>query len=61
MGVGDKASEADVDGAAETSADRSCGAEVGNALPVVELAAHRNHAATHILTALLAHKASVDA
>lgn len=61
MGVGDEAGEADVDGAAKTSADRRRGAIVGDALPVVELAAHRDHAAPHVLTAFLAHEAGVDA
>lgn len=61
MGVGDEAGEADVEGAAETSADRRGGAKVGDALSVVELAAHRDHAAAHILAAFLAHEAGVDA
>lgn len=61
VGVGDEAGEADVDGAAETSADRRRGAKVGDALPVVELAAHWDHAAPHVLAALLAHEAGVDA
>lgn len=61
VGVGDEAGEADVDGAAETSADWRSGAKVGDALPVVELAAHGDHAAAHVLAALLAHEAGVDA
>lgn len=61
VGVGDEAGEADVDGAAETSADGRRGAKVGDALPVVELAAHGDHAAPHVLTAFLADKAGVDA
>lgn len=60
MGVGNEAGEADVDGAAETSADRRRGAKVGDALTVVELAAHRDHAATHVLAAFLAHEAGVN-
>lgn len=61
VGVGDEAGEADVDGAAETSADRRRGAKVGDALPVVELATDRDHAAPHVLAAFLAHEAGVDA
>lgn len=58
--VGDEAGEADVEGAAESSADGCRRAKVGDALPVVELAAHRDHAAAHILAAFLAHEAGVD-
>lgn len=61
MRVGDEAGEADVDGAAETSADRRRRAKVGDALPVVELATHRDHAAPHVLATFLAHEAGVDA
>lgn len=59
--VGDEAGEADMKGAAEPSANRRSGAKVGDALPVVELAAHRDHAAAHILAAFLANEAGVDA
>lgn len=60
MGVGNEAGEADVDRAAETSIDGRRRTEVSNALPMVKLPTHRNHAAPHILTALLTHKAGVN-
>lgn len=47
--------------AAEASVQRGGGSVVGDTLSVVKLPTHRNHAAPHILTALLTHKAGVDA
>lgn len=49
-----------MDGAAETSVHRYGRGEGGDALAVVKLPTHRNHAAPHILTALFTHEAGVD-
>lgn len=59
-GVGDEAGEADVDGAAEASVNRSRGAEGGDALPVIKLPTNGDHTAPHVLTALFTDKAGVD-
>lgn len=49
-----------MDRAAETSIHGRRRTEVSDALPVVELPAHGNHTAAHVLTALLTHKAGVN-
>lgn len=60
VGAGDEAGEADVDGAAEASVHRCSRGVVCDALSVVKLPTHRNHAAAHIFAALFTHKAGVD-
>lgn len=50
-----------MDGAAETSVDGGGWGVVCDALSVVKLPTHRNHAAAHVLASLLTHKAGVDA
>lgn len=61
VGVADEAGETDVDGAAEASAHGRGWGEAGDALAVVKLPAHGNHAAAHVLAALFTYEASVDA
>lgn len=61
VGVGDKAGETDMDGAAEASVHRRGWGVVGDTLPVVKLPTHRNHTTPHVLTALLTDEARVDA
>lgn len=61
VGISNEAGEANVDGTAETSVHRYGRGVVGDALAVIKLPTHRDHAAPHILTALFTHKAGVDA
>lgn len=50
-----------MDGAAEASVDGGSRGVVRDALSVVKLPTHRDHAAPHVLATLLTHKAGVDA
>lgn len=60
VGISDEAGEANVDGAAETSVHGYGRGVVGDALAMIKLPAHRDHAAPHILTALFTHKTGVE-
>lgn len=61
VGIGDEAGETDVDRAAEASVHRCSRGVVGDTLPMIKFATHRNHTASYILTALFTYKTGMDA